>query len=214
MNVLNIFEIVGTLAFAAAGALTGIQKKLDVFGVVMLALITAVGGGIVRDVLIGNTPPTAFMYPMFTIISLITAIVSCFTYQWLGRFNNLILFFDAIGLGAFTAAGANLAFTYEFNRLFVAVMMGLLTGVGGGVVRDVFAREIPFVFQKEVYAVASIAGAIALFYTKPWLGNGALYVCFLITVGIRMICMKYDVHLPVINTGRAKGEQSRDEQHE
>lgn len=101
MNVLNIFEIVGTLAFAAAGALTGIQKKLDVFGVVMLALTTAVGGGIVRDVLIGNTPPTAFIYPMFTIISLITAIVSCFTYQWLGRFNNLILFFDAIGLGGF-----------------------------------------------------------------------------------------------------------------
>jgi len=124
MNVLNIFEIVGTLAFAAAGALTGIQKKLDVFGVVMLALITAVGGGIVRDVLIGNTPPTAFMYPMFTIISLITAIVSCFTYQWLGRFNNLILFFDAIGLGAFTAAGANMAFAFELNRLFLVVMMG------------------------------------------------------------------------------------------
>lgn len=206
MNVLNIFEIVGTLAFAAAGALTGIQKKLDVFGVVMLALITAVGGGIVRDVLIGNTPPTAFMYPMFTIISLITAIVSCFTYQWLGRFNNLILFFDAIGLGAFTAAGANMAFAFELNRLFLVVMMGTLSGIGGGILRDVFVREIPFVFQKEVYALASIAGAVSLFYTKPYLaGNGPLYVCFFVTVVIRGLSMKYDVHLPVV--GMKKSEQ-------
>lgn len=214
MVVMNIFEWIGTIAFAAAGALVAIEKQMDIFGVLTLALTTAVGGGMVRDLMVGVTPPTAIMYPTFTLISLATAIFTCIFYKRLIRFNNIILISDAIGLGAFTAAGANLAFTYEFNRLFVAVMMGLLTGVGGGVVRDVFAREIPFVFQKEVYAVASIAGAIALFYTKPWLGNGALYVCFLITVGIRMICMKYDVHLPVINTGRAKGEQSRDEQHE
>ncbi len=89
MNVLNIFEIIGTIAFAGAGALVGIQKKLDVFGIFMLALVTAVGGGIVRDVLIGITPPTAFLYPMFTIISLVTAIITCFGYQWFSKFNNL-----------------------------------------------------------------------------------------------------------------------------
>lgn len=212
MNVLNIFEIIGTVAFAAAGALTGIQKRLDIFGVVMLALITAVGGGIMRDVLIGNTPPNAFMYPSFTLISLATAVVSCFTYQWLSRFNNLILFFDAIGLGAFTAAGANMAFTLDLPRLFLVVMMGTLSGIGGGVVRDVLVSEIPFVFQKEIYAVASIAGAVALFYTKPYLpGSGPLYVCFFLTVAIRGLSMKYDLHLPVIGLKKANTREGEKE---
>lgn len=90
MNVLNVVEIIGTIAFAAAGALLGIQKKLDVFGIFILALITAVGGGIVRDVIIGITPPTAFLFPMSTIISLLTAIIVCFCYQWLNKLNKLI----------------------------------------------------------------------------------------------------------------------------
>ena len=199
MNVLNIFEIIGTIAFAAAGALAGIQKKLDVFGVFMLALTTAVGGGIIRDVFIGISPPTAFVYPLFTIISLITAIIACFGYQWLNKLNNVILICDAIGLGAFTAAGANMAFVYEYNRLFLTVMMAVLTGVGGGVIRDIFVRDIPFIFHKEVYAVASIIGAVCFFYSKPLLpGNGPMYLCFVVTVLIRIICMKYNINLPVL----------------
>ena len=199
MDVLNIFEIIGTIAFAAAGALVGIQKRLDVFGVFILALTTAVGGGIVRDIFIGITPPTAFVFSMSTIISLCTAIVTCFGYQGLTKFNNAILICDAIGLGAFTAAGANMSFIYEYNRLFLTVMMGVLTGVGGGVIRDVFVRDIPLIFQKEVYAVASIIGAVCFFYTKPLLpGNGAMYVCFFVTVLIRIVCWKYNINLPVL----------------
>lgn len=199
MNVLNVVEIIGTIAFAAAGALAGIQKRLDVFGVFMLALTTAVGGGIVRDVLIGITPPTAFVFPTSTIISLITAIIACFAYGWLTKFTHIILVCDAIGLGAFTAAGANMSFIYEYNRLFLTVMMAVLTGVGGGVIRDIFVGDVPFVFRKEIYAVASMIGAVCFFYTKPLLPeNGAMYLCFLVTVLIRMICMKYDIHLPVV----------------
>lgn len=199
MNVLSLFEIVGTIAFAAAGALAGIQKKLDIFGVFVLALITAVGGGIVRDVLIGIIPPTAFIYPRFTIISLFTAIAACFFYRWLGKFNNTILVLDAIGLGAFTAAGANMAFDHEYNRLLMTVLTGVLSGVGGGMLRDIFVGDIPFVFRKEVYAVASIAGAVCFFYMKQaFPGSAAMYVCFLVTVSIRLVCMKYDIHLPVL----------------
>ncbi len=208
MDVLNIFEVIGTIAFAAAGALTGIHKHLDLFGVFMLALTTAVGGGIVRDVLIGINPPTAFVYPFFTIISLVTAIIVSIYYQWINKFNNVILICDAVGLGAFTAAGANMSFLYEYHRLFITVMMAVLSGVGGGVIRDVFVRDIPFIFQKEVYAVASMVGAICFFYSKPFLlGNGAMYLCFFVTVSIRMVCMKYDINFPVpAANGREKYE--------
>lgn len=207
MDVLNIFEIIGTIAFAAAGALAGIQKRLDVFGVFMMALTTAVGGGIVRDLLIGITPPTAFMFPMSTIISLLTAMIACFGYQWFNKFNNIILICDAIGLGAFTAAGANMAFTYEHNRLFMTVTMAVLTGVGGGLIRDVIVGDIPLIFQKEIYAVASLIGAVCFFYAKPLLaGNGSMYVCFVVTVVIRIICMRYDINLPVIDT-KGQGEK-------
>ncbi len=205
MDVLNIFEVIGTIAFAAAGALIAIHKKLDLFGVFMLALTTAVGGGITRDVLIGINPPTAFVYPLFTIISLLTAIIVCVAYEWINKFNNIILICDAVGLGAFTAAGANMSFIYEYHRLFITVMMAVLSGVGGGIIRDVFVREIPFVFQKEVYAVASLVGAVCFFYSKPFLsGNGPMYLCFFVTVCIRMVCMKYDINFPVIG---AKGNR-------
>jgi len=201
MDVLNIVEIIGTIAFAAAGALIGIQKRLDVFGVFILALTTAVGGGIVRDVFIGISPPTAFIFPMSTIISLLTAIITCFAYQWLNKLNKAILICDAIGLGAFTAAGANMAFIYEYNRLFMTVMMAVLTGVGGGLIRDIFVGDIPFIFRKEVYAVASIIGALCFFYTKPLLpGNGPIYLCFLVTVLIRIVSMQYNINLPVLDT--------------
>lgn len=207
MDVLNIFAIIGTIAFAAAGALVGIQKQLDVFGVFMLALITAVGGGVIRDVFSGITPPTAVVFPMFTIISLATAMIACFGYRWLTKFNKVLLICDAIGLGAFTAAGANMAFIYEYDRLFMTVMMAVLSGVGGGVIRDVFVGDIPFIFRKEVYAVASIVGAICLFYTKPLLiGNGPMYLCFVVTVGIRIISMRYNINLPVFS-GKIKNEE-------
>ena len=208
MSVLSLFEIIGTVAFAAAGALAGIQKKLDIFGIFVLALTTAVGGGIVRDVFTGIIPPTAFIYPMFTIISLITAIITCFCYQWLNKFNDTILILDAIGLGAFTAAGANMAFAYDYNRLLMTVMMAVLSGVGGGMLRDVFVGDIPFVFRKEVYAVASIAGAVCFFYLKQlYPGSIPMYACFVVTVVIRMVCMKYDIHLPVL------GENKQNKNH-
>ena len=210
MNVLNVVEIIGTIAFAASGALLGIQKRLDVFGIFMLALITAVGGGIVRDIFVGITPPTAFLYPMSTMISLVTAIIVCFCYQWLNKLSKLILFCDAIGLGAFTAAGANMAFIYEYNRLFITIMMAVLSGVGGGLIRDIFVGEIPFIFRKEVYAVATIVGAVCFFYTKPLLpGNGPVYLCFFVTVLIRLVSLKFNINFPVLDANAQQKKNIR-----
>lgn len=199
MIVLNIFEIVGTIAFAVSGAVLGIQKKLDIFGVLMLAVTTAVGGGILRDILIGIIPPASLVNPKFVIISLVSTIFVCVAYNCLVKFNDIIQICDAIGLGAFTAIGGNVAIEHGLNTLFIIIVVGVATGVGGGIIRDLFAQEIPLVFRKEIYAVASILGAITLFFAEKFVSiAGAMYLSFLVTVVIRIVCVKYNMHLPVI----------------
>lgn len=175
----------------------------------MLSATTAVGGGIIRDTLIGNTPPMAFRDPSFAVISIISAIAVCIAYNKISRFKNTIQFFDAIGLGAFTATGASLAMHNNLNTLFIMVVLGFTTGVGGGVLRDIFVKEIPYVFRKEVYAVASIIGAAGLYLIQPFMPeNFSLYFCFLVTAGIRLICIKYDLHLPRIGAGDQFGSSA------
>lgn len=139
----------------------------------------------------------SFRDPSFAIISIISAITVCLAYRHINKFKNTIVFFDAIGLGAFTATGASLAVEHSLNTLFAVVVLSLTTGIGGGVLRDIFAKEVPFVFHKEVYAVASILGAVGFFYVQTVLNNyWALYFCFALTVGLRLVCIKYDIHLP------------------
>jgi len=190
------FEVTGTIAFAISGALAGIQKKLDIFGIVMLAVITAVGGGIIRDIITGNTPPLAFRDPTFVFISVAAAILSFVTFKHASRFTGFIQFCDAIGLGAFTSTGASLAIP-ELNTWFIMAVLGLTTGVGGGILRDVLIKEIPFVFQREVYAVASLIGASVFYWVQLYFSLPlAIYACFGITVAIRLFCIRWDIHLP------------------
>lgn len=199
MIVLDAMGIIGTVAFALAGALTGIKKKLDVFGVIMLAITTATGGGILRDLLIGNSPPIALRDPTFVLISIVTALASCFVYHQITRFNYFIQICDAIGLGAFTAGGANMAIMQDQNTLFIMIVLGVTTGVGGGVLRDLFVQEIPFVFRKEIYAVAAIVGAACFYYTQSALPEPVpMYSCFVVTVVIRVLSIVYDLNLPVV----------------
>ena len=199
MIALSIFEIVGTIAFAVSGAILGIQKKLDIFGVFMLAVTTAVGGGVLRDILIGTVPPMALVEPKLVIVSLISTIVVCCGYKWLAKFNNIIQICDAVGLGAFTVLGGNMAILKGMDTLFIIIVVGVATGVGGGIIRDMFAQEIPLVFRKEIYAVASILGAVTLYYAAKFFSIAvAMYLSFLVTVVIRIICVKYNVQLPIV----------------
>lgn len=199
MSVFFIFDIVGTIAFAAAGALTGVQKKLDLFGVVILALTTAVGGGIVRDIIISNTPPLVFRHPVYVIVSIVAALIVVVIHKQITRFNMVIQVCDAVGLGAFAVAGAKMAVSAGYPNYLMIAFLAVVTGVGGGVLRDIFVREIPGVFCRDIYAVAALAGATSFYFAYPYVAEDlAMYICFVVTTLLRLLALKYGWHLPIV----------------
>lgn len=197
MFLLNSFELIGTIAFAISGAVTGIDKQLDIFGITFLAIITAVGGGIFRDIIIGNTPPTAFVDPTAVVISIFTALVVFFFYKKIHKFEKIIILSDALGLGVFTAIGCRTAMLHGASSAFLVITMGLSTGIGGGMIRDVFVGKVPFVLKREIYATASITGAVcfyAFFHYLPEILS--LYLCCAIVFIIRMVAVIRKINLP------------------
>lgn len=198
----EILEITGTIAFAIAGTLVGIKKRLDIFGVAMLAVTTAVGGGIIRDTLLGNVPPLAFRNPTFIFLSLVVAILVSFYVIPVARRKTMLTICDAVGLGAFTVTGASLALTQ--GGVLLVVALGVTTGIGGGVLRDVFVREIPLVFHKEIYAVAAAIGAFSFYGLQLFMNvDHALYPAFMIIVVIRLVSVYYGVNLPRVRERQA-----------
>ena len=184
---LLVIELLGTLAFAASGAMTGIRKNMDLFGVCILALTTAVGGGVIRDVILGNTPPATFQNPIYATVALITALVLFlpglrrFLMRNTALFDRCMFWMDTVGLGLFTVTGIQTAyahmsrlFAHASSRptLFLLVFVGVVTGVGGGVLRDIMAGNTPYIFVKHIYACASLAGA--LLCGALWLYAGEL----------------------------------------
>ena len=189
-------EIIGTVAFAVTGALTAIEKDLDHYGILFLGFMTAVGGGILRDMIIGDGLPATFVNPLYAIISIVTSIVVILFYKHILYMDRLITLCDAIGLAAFTAIGCKVATVHQFDQYFLIITLALLTGTGGGMIRDICAGNIPFVLEKEVYAVASIAGAVSyLIFLNPLGLIPSMYICCLVTFIIRMVCVKKNIHL-------------------
>lgn len=200
MEFISLMELMGTVAFAVSGALVAIKNELDYYGICILAIITAVGGGLVRDVIINVGLPACLDNPIYVIISIISAVIVILFYKKTIKFHNIITFFDAIGLAAFTAIGCEVAVSSGYATPWIVITLALLTGTGGGVFRDVFVKDIPFVFRKEIYAVASILGSIVflialMFLKEQW----AIYIAFAVTFIIRLVSMKLDIHL-----GKAK----------
>ena len=164
---LFVLELIGTIAFAISGAVVGIQKKMDVFGVSILAMTTAVGGGIIRDIILNVTPPAAFRRPVFALSAIAVGIIVFTLYRFhlemekLSFYDALLGVMDAIGLGLFTVIGVEAAYVHVADsNAYLAVFVGVVTGVGGGVMRDIFAGNTPAVFTKHFYACASLIGAI------------------------------------------------------
>lgn len=196
MDFFMIVEIIGTIAFAMSGALTAIEKELDYYGITFFAIITSVGGGIVRDIVINKSLPASLANPIYILISVFSAACVIIFYKKIIQLSKILLIFDAIGLSAFTAIGAEVAIRNNFEQPFVVITLALLTGTGGGLLRDVFAKEIPFIFRKEIYAVASIIGAILFLILYKVVGNEvSSYACFAITLLIRLISVKKNIHL-------------------
>ncbi|NCC82242.1 MAG: trimeric intracellular cation channel family protein, partial [Clostridia bacterium] len=157
--------------------------------------------GIIRDVLVSKNVPTSLENPFFALISIASAVIVIFFYNKFTTTNTrkIIQYLDAAGLAAFTAIGARVAMFNGFDQPYIIITFAVLTGTGGGIIRDVFAREIPFVFRKEVYAVASIIGAVVYMIAWEWFGPpAALYSCLAATLFIRIYSMEKDLHLDCV----------------
>lgn len=197
-----ILEINGTIAFAISGALVGIEKRMDILGVAILGATTAVGGGIMRDLLLGSTPPQALQHPLYLIIAVCSAIVIFFSRIRSALRRNRVLFdavllvMDSIGLGVFTSVGIGAAKQLG-SGMFISTFVGVVTGVGGGVMRDIMSGDIPFVFRKYFYCSASIIGAVVT--AALWDTIGAVPAMLLgaaVIVLLRFLAARFRWRLP------------------
>jgi uncharacterized membrane protein YeiH len=186
------------MAFAVTGAFKAIEHKSDIVGIIILSIITGVAGGTVRDVIIGKFPPNSISDPSYVIVSVASAIALFFLYPHLKKHWNVFLKFDAIGLGVFSITGATFAYNIFGLNFLAMVFAGILSAVGGGILRDVFVNEVPIIFVKELYATASFAGIVAFFLLL--VGSTPLYIAsitgIIITTTLRLVAMKYNWNLP------------------
>lgn len=203
-------EILGTVAFSVSGAIEAMKKEMDMLGVLVLGLVTAVGGGVIRDVIIGELPPAAFQNPRNALIAIGAAFTAFLTGAVISKkkpdthsnvWNQVLLVSDAIGLGAFTVLGIRFAQEqagYENTALLLFV--GVITGVGGGLMRDIFAGNVPYIFRKHVYATASIAGAVAyIFIERACYTELAATVSLLLVLALRLMAARFEWNLPRVH---------------
>jgi len=198
VTVLYFLDLLGTAAFAASGALAGVQRRMDLLGVVVLALVTAVGGGTIRDVLLGSVPPFCFNDENYLYLSIAVALFIFYFHHSLDFLHKPLLYFDALGLGTFLVIGTGKALKYNAGFL-VAVMMGVVTATAGGVVRDVLSDQVPFILQKEIYATACIVGGV-LYYALYQAGvneSTTAVIAALVVVTIRVTAIHKHWSLPV-----------------
>jgi uncharacterized membrane protein YeiH len=198
----QMLDLFGTMAFAVTGAFRAIEHGSDIVGIIILATITGVAGGVLRDIVFGQIPPFALTNPLYLIITVTTAVVLFFLYRTLKKHWNLFLKFDAIGLGVFTIIGATFAYNLVGLNFLAMAFSGLLTAIGGGILRDVFVNEIPIVFVKELYASASFVGVVTFFGLLVANLDVSLAAIFSIAAasGLRLLAMRYDWNLPRAKT--------------
>lgn len=211
MNIwVTVLQLIGTASFAVSGAMTAMRKGMDVLGVTVLGLTTAVGGGILRDVLLGRTPPAIFSDPLTVAVAAASAVlvfIPAVRRQLLKtrRIYDLTMrLTDSLGLGIFTVIGAQTACTaLGHANWFTIAFLGTITGVGGGVLRDVLAGDLPYIFRKHIYAVASLAGALTwVAVHRFWNDAMAMLIGGSLIVVIRLLAAHFRWSLP-----KAKAEE-------
>ncbi len=194
----DFIDILGTFSFAVSGAFAAMEKRLDPFGVLILAFITSIGGGTVRDLLIGDTPVAWLQYPSIGWVILTGTAGALFFGGRLKKMQSLLTSFDALGLGLFTMIGIHKGLLHHLTP-GVCVALGTMTGCFGGVIRDIVLNKVPLIFQKDIYASASILGGIVylLLINLPVSGTIAAAISIVLIFATRMLGIRYRWHLPV-----------------
>ena len=200
----TIFDVVGTIAFALSGALVGVTRRMDLFGIFVLAGATAIGGGIIRDMMVGNFPPNSLRTFLYLGITAAVVCIVFITYRFhrFHRkstiiFHKLYLLADALGLASFTVTGTAIGYYAAPQYPVFGVVLGLLTAIGGGIIRDLLAQRIPSVLKEDVYALPALIGGI-VYVGLAMLGLAylAAYLTFIVVFGIRMLAIYYGWRLP------------------
>jgi uncharacterized membrane protein YeiH len=211
----HVLDLGGTFVFAISGAVAAVNRRLDIFGILVLSFVTGNVGGITRDLLIGAVPPAALTDGRYLLVSVLAGLITFFWYAGVDKLRSPVLLFDAVGLAFFAVAGAQKAITFGLSPTMSA-LLGMLTGIGGGMMRDVLLAEIPQVLRSDLYAVAALAGAsiviigdvLGIPYAVSAPAGGAL--CF----GLRFMAIRHGWRLPVAHLsaqGRAGIDPSNDE---
>ena len=201
-EMIQALDLFGTMAFAVTGAFKAIEHKSDIVGVILLATITGVAGGVLRDIVFARIPPLAIINPLYLLITVSTGVVIFFLYRALKKHLNLFLKFDAIGLGVFTIIGAIFAYNLFGLNFLAMTFAGLLTAIGGGILRDVFVNEVPIVFVKELYASASFIGVVTFFGLLAAGAdlNIAAVPSIVAVTALRLLAMRHNWNLPQVKT--------------
>lgn len=194
-------DLIGTFAFAISGAVAARQRRLDLFGIIVVTFMVACGGGIVRDVCIGAIPPAGLSNWAYLAVSLAAAVLTIVAYPQVRRLRHPVLFFDAIGLGLFAVAGAQKAWIWT-DSAETAIVLGMVSAVGGGVLRDILLSRVPAILEREIYASAALLGAalqVGLTYSG-WSSFWTPWVATLACVVLRLAALYYGWRLPVFKT--------------
>ncbi|MGA1846719.1 trimeric intracellular cation channel family protein [Deferribacter abyssi] len=196
-KIIYFFDLVGTAAFAASGAIAGVRKKMDIYGITFLGVVTAVGGGTLRDIIVGRIPPFIFKDYNYLIISILVSVLTFYFHYVIERRFKFLLIMDALGLGIFTVIGTSIGLEYNIGMIG-SVFLGVMTGTFGGMIRDVLQHEIPLVLQKEIYASACLVGGI-LFISAKKIGVSdgvSILVSVMVVFIIRLLAILKNWNLP------------------
>ncbi len=200
IHMFHSFDLLGTFVFAISGAIAGIKSKLDIFGITVVAFITACGGGIVRDIILGVHPAAGLINHQYLYLVVLAVFLSIFFEGALNNLSKAILFFDALGLGFFAAFGVHKSYEL-YQNIELSLILGCVSAVGGGVLRDLLLREVPVILKKEIYASCALIGAIIQlsgdlgFMQVEYSSLLAIIVCTI----IRLVSIRYKINLPSIN---------------
>ena len=196
----HVLDLIGIFAFGLSGALLAVRKRFDAVGIAVLAEVTALGGGLFRDLVIGAVPPVAFTDIGYFVTPFVAAALAFFLHPRLTRINRVIVFFDAIGLGVFCVIGTVKALSYGLHPL-PAVFVGAATAVGGGAARDILAREVPALLhpQAEIYAVPALLGStlVAVLFVLGWLNPVTSALAALAAISLRLLALRYGWRAPL-----------------